>query len=372
MSEIIIIGAGAIGRGYLPWVFGEGTYDLVFVDINPKIVETINKQKKYHAYRVKNKKLEEMIVPVKAAYIPVEFPQEKYKEAVAVFLCVGPRNVVAAVNCIKNMKCPIVLCENDPQTVEKVKNMMSHDRVYFAVPDVITSNTASKDLLAKDPLAIITEDGDIFVDSRAEGIKGNIRFCDESELIGKQWTAKLYIHNTPHCITAYLGALVGAEYIHEAMKYPEVHKIVSGSMNEMLTALKLKWDIPHSFLDWYAQKELSRFCNKLLYDPVSRVAREPLRKLELEGRLIGAAQICVSLGFIPQNILMGIASAIMFENEKDADHHLSFMRNNLSPNLLLTYVLGLRKGEALDLIMKERLPKIITQLENLIMKARKA
>jgi mannitol-1-phosphate/altronate dehydrogenase len=362
MSEIIILGAGAIGRGFLPWVFGSNLYDYVFVDNNTEIIDRLNKQKHYLTYRVKAKKLEEMRVPVKKAYTPSEFLLSKHPDAIAVFMNVGPRNCLSAAKVLKGIECPIILCENDPTTVRVVRNALNYNRVYFAITDVITSNTASPDILAKDPLSIITEDGVLFVDELAGEIKGNIHFCDNVEL-KKQWTAKLYLHNTSHAIAAYLGALVGVHYVHEAMKNPEIKKIVEGSMLEMLTSLKLKWDIPHPFLEWYADKEIQRFSNELLYDPISRVAREPLRKLELEGRLIGAAQICVALGFIPENILIGITSALLFENEQDPDHNLSFMRKTVSPNVLLTYILGLRKGEALEIVMRERLTKIISQLE---------
>ena len=30
-----------------------------------------------------------------------------------------------------------------------------------------------------------------------------------------QWICKLYIHNTTHCILAYLGHIVGLKFIHE-------------------------------------------------------------------------------------------------------------------------------------------------------------
>ena len=370
MSEIIILGAGAIGRGFLPWMLSKAGHEFIFVDVNKKLIERLDRQKQYKAYRARNNKLEEMTVPVKAAYLISEFPAPKFKDAAAAFICVGPRNSLEAAACLKGMKLPIILCENDPQTVNVVKNGLNYERVYFAIPDVITSNSASPELLAKDPLSIITEDGILFIDEGAKDVKGEITFCNDAEL-KKQWTAKLYLHNTPHCITAYLGALVGATYIHESMQFPEIKNIVSGSMNEMLTALKLKWDIPHPFLDWYANKELQRFSNVLLYDPISRVAREPLRKLELEGRLIGAAQICLSLGFTPKNILMGITSALLFENEHDTDRHLSFLRKTLASKLLLTYILGLRKGEALELVMRERLPKIVKQLEDLIANTKK-
>ncbi|MCJ7571936.1 MAG: mannitol-1-phosphate 5-dehydrogenase, partial [Candidatus Thermoplasmatota archaeon] len=346
MSEIIIVGAGAIGRGFLPWIFDLNEYEFVFVDINQELIDRFNHEKQYITYRAKAQKLEKMVVPVKKGYHLSEFSSSKHSNAVAVFMNVGPRNCLSAASVLKGMKCPIILCENDPQTVVVVKNALNYDRVYFAIPDVITSNTAAPDILAEDPVSVVTEDGILFVDVGAKGIKGNIHFCDKSEL-RKQWTAKLYLHNTPHAIAAYLGALAGVHYVHEAMKIPEIKKIVTGAMSEMLTSLKLKWDIPHSFLEWYADKEIQRFSNELLYDPISRVAREPLRKLELEGRLIGAAQICLSLGFIPQNILIGIVSAILFENELDPDRHLSFLRKALSPNILLTYIIGLREGEVL-------------------------
>jgi len=364
MTEIIIVGAGAIGRGFLPWVFGPNLYDYIFIDNNKELVDRLNHQKQYTTYRVKSDKLEQMTVPVKKAYLTSDFSPVNHPDVVAVFMSVGPRNCLAGAKALTGINCPIILCENDPKTVGVVQNALNSNCVYFAIPDVITSNTASPDILAKDPLSIITEDGVLFIDDRARGITGDIHFCNEDEL-RKQWTAKLYLHNTSHAVAAYLGALIGARYLHEAMENPEIKKIVEGSMLEMLTSLKLKWDIPHSFLDWYANKELRRFSNVLLYDPISRVAREPLRKLELEGRLIGAAQICISLGFIPENILIGITSALLFENEHDPDQNLSFMRKTISSNVLLTYILGLRKGEVMEIVMSERLPKIISQLEDL-------
>lgn len=370
MSEIIVIGAGAIGRGYLPWLFTPNQHDWIFVDSSKTIVSQMQKAGKFTTYRVKGKALESREIPVKHACLPEDFRASGYGNAASVFINVGPRNAGKAAKIVESLTCPIILSENDPATVDMVKNITSLKDVYFAVPDVITSNTAPPDLLAKDPLAIVSEDGVMFIDDRVKGLKGDFNFCSAQEL-SKQWTAKLYLHNTPHCVAAYLGALVGVTYVHESMQVPEVSVVVKGAMTEMLNSLKLEWDIPHPFLDWYAEKELARFSCELLYDPISRVAREPLRKLELEGRLIGAAQICLSLGFIPENILIGIASALLFDNKTDSDRHLSFMRKALTPTALLTHVLSLRKGEALERVLSDRLANIIQKLEELS-KKRKA
>lgn len=365
MQDIVFIGAGAINRGFLPWIFDISKYGYIYVDTNRRLIDEMNRNGKFSTFRTMGGKLEEKVVTVKKAYHLDEFSITMIENAAAVFMSVGPRNCLHASTVLKGTKCNIILCENDPESVTIVKNALNYNHVYFAIPDVITSNTAPEETLLKDSLAVHTEDGILFIDEEAGNFVGDINFCSKDEL-RKQWAAKLYLHNTPHCITAYLGALVGAKYLHEAMKYPKIDEIVSGAMKEMLTALKLKWDIPHDFLDWYAEKELRRFSNELLYDPIARVAREPLRKLELDGRLIGAAQICLSMGFTPENILIGIVGALLFVNQDDPDNHLAFIRKSLSSKTLLTYIVGLRHGEALEMVMEERYPKIAGTLEKLI------
>lgn len=366
MKNILVIGAGAIGRGYLPWIFPEDSHSFTFVDKNSEIISQMKSAQKFSIYRVNGTELEQRTVLVKGAYLPEEFPPSQQNWE-AVFVCVGPRAVSKIAALLKSIQAPIILCENDPSTVLTLKEQLPKDRVVvFAVPDVITSNTAPMDLLKKDILSVITERGEMFIDHNVKSLQGDIRYISEQELIHKQWAAKLYLHNTPHCIAAYMGALVGATYVHEAMNIPEVETIVEGSMEEMLMALKAKWDIPHDFLDWYAEKELSRFRCQLLFDPISRVAREPLRKLELDGRLLGAAQICLSLGFVPHNILLGITSALLFDNPQDSDSHLCFMHRALGTTSFLSHVLGLRRGEALEKVLSTEMNLLLSKLHSLV------
>ena len=193
----------------------------------------------------------------------------------------------------------------------------------------------------------------MFVEAGAGNITGDFSVLERDRLIGEQWGAKLYLHNTPHCIAAYLGAAIGATYVYEAMKTPTVSAIVEGAMTEMLNALRWKGGIPHDFLDWYAAKELARFRCRHLFDPIARVAREPLRKLDPHGRLIGAAQICLQHGVIPCNVVKGILGALAFNDGNDPDRHLPFMHWSLSSELFNVYVLGLRRGEPLEHMLRD-------------------
>ena len=46
-KEVVIAGAGKIGRGYLAELFQEGGYHLTFLVHNPKQTEALNRQGKY-------------------------------------------------------------------------------------------------------------------------------------------------------------------------------------------------------------------------------------------------------------------------------------------------------------------------------------
>lgn len=361
-KKILFIGAGAIGRGFLPWVFDQKIYDFIFVDSNRTIINHMNKFKRYKTYRVRDGNYQENQVNIHSAYTPDQFDVSKYNDIVACFYSVGPRNVPKASTLMIGSNIPLILCENEPDCVNTAKTVVGYESVYFAVPDVITSNTAPDKMIQDDPLSIVTEDGVLFIQEGPKSLKGEFKFLTENEIKYDQWIPKLYLHNTAHCIAAYLGALIGAKYVHEPMEIKEFNDIVEGTMNEMLESLKKGWDIEESFLNWYAKKELARFRNKLLFDPISRVSREPLRKLGLEGRLIGAAQICLSHGVMPNNLITGIAAALLFQDQKDPDRHLAFFKNTLTKEDFNTHILGLRSGEPLDLILRNKIDKMTTFL----------
>ena len=130
--------------------------------------------------------------------------------------------------------------------------------------------------------------------------------------------------------------------------------------------MKNKYDIEKDFLDYYANKELQRFSNNLLCDPISRVAREPFRKLAKNERLIGAASLCLSVGILPVNLIKGIMAAFCFDKEDDNDFHIKYLIKSLNKEDFLKIIIGLRENEALfQLIVKnwDKNIKLINELK---------
>lgn len=60
-----------------------------------------------------------------------------------------------------------------------------------------------------------------------------------------------------------------------------------------------------------------RFGNPLLKDAITRVARDPIRKLGRDDRIIGAAELCRSQGVAPDHIATICAAALCYECPDD-------------------------------------------------------
>ena len=365
-KKLVIFGAGAIGRGFLPWVLNFEKYEIIYVENNENLVKKLNQFKQFTTFKVVDNEYQKKIVKIKCCYSLNNFSLRNIYNIKCFIFNVGPRNVSIVAKKIIGTKIPILINENDPKTVLQVKQIVGHKKVYFSVPDVITSNTASAKHLKNDALSIITESGELFVEKNNIKLDGNYKMLSKKDLFNLQWIPKLYLHNTPHCIAAYLGSILQVKFLHQAMNNFFINEIVTGAMEEMIQSLKISWNISHKHLDYYAQKELKRFRNSLLFDPIARVAREPLRKLEIDGRLIYAAQICFSSGVIPKNILKGIVAALLYHNKLDSDCHLSFLRDAMKPKYFNTYILGLRENEPLEILLRNKTKELIEELQLLL------
>ena len=96
------------------------------------------------------------------------------------------------------------------------------------------------------------------------------------------------------------------------------------------------------------KKEIKRFSNKLLYDPISRVARDPLRKLAYDNRLIQAIQVALFNKNLPTNCAIGIKAALKYFNKNDEQSkHLKIMIDNFGEKYVLQKVCGLQNNEPL-------------------------
>ncbi len=355
MKKVLIIGAGAIGRGFLAPLLQDLKFQINFLDKDINLVKRLNKKGSYLAAITNNRNYTfKKIILDKAFNLKEKLNLKDYD---IVFCCVGPKQCEKVATRLKNAK-TIISCENDFFSVYKIKKISKNKNVFFGIPDVITSSTAPKNLLKNDELTTVSEQGELILEKGKYNISKKIKQVNRSEL-DQHWRAKLFIHNAPHAILAYLGHLKKYRYIHDAMMDENIKKIVIGSMKEVTNGvIKAKY-VSKKFATYYMNKEIRRFSNQLLFDPISRVAREPIRKLGKENRIILALRVAQWNKEQPKNIAIGVKAALKFNSKKDPESiYLQNLRKKFDDDEVLEMISGIERTDPLNSFCLEQIIKI--------------
>ena len=123
--------------------------------------------------------------------------------------------------------------------------------------------------------------------------------------------------NTGHAITAYLGRMKGLATIDESIADPAIFAIVKEAMQQSGQALVEKFGFDRDAHFKYIDKIIGRFKNPYLKDDVTRVGREPLRKLSAGDRLVKPVLTARQYGIGTPNLLLGIGAALHYDNPED-------------------------------------------------------
>jgi len=343
MKKAVMYGAGNIGRGFIGKVFSDSGYQVCFIDIDKKLIDAFNKDHEYYVKIVADnfEKLEK-VTNVYAVDANSEDAVKEIAECDIMATSVGVNVLPYIVDNIAkgirmrmsmgNRPLDIILAENLIDVDVKMRKMiyekLSIDEQkwadnYLGLVEASIGRMVpplTQEEREKSPLLIAVEPyAELPVDSL--GFKGPI-----PELVGlKPFTPfdfyikrKLFLHNMGHAICAYLGWQKRYEYISDAIRDQSIYKATKSAMELIVTALSREYpQIPASEIEANKDDLLYRFHNRALKDTIERVAKDPIRKLQPNDRLVGAAKYCLESGICPDEIVEGIIAALKYDNPND-------------------------------------------------------
>jgi mannitol-1-phosphate 5-dehydrogenase len=155
-----------------------------------------------------------------------------------------------------------------------------------------------------------------FDDGANAGFRRGIEIFEEKPDLLPFEEAKLYGHNATHALSAYVAAVRGLERMCELAQDPGAVAFLEAAFIEESGATLIR---RHAGLDplftaegyrAYALDLLTRMFNPHLGDLVSRVGRDPQRKLGWDDRLIGTIRLATAYGVEPRRYAMGAAAAL--------------------------------------------------------------
>ena len=337
MKKAIQFGAGNIGRGFIGAVLSEAGYHVVFADVNELVVNKINEDGKYTVAIMDTECTEQVITNISAVDSRSPELAKEIAQAQVVTTAVGlgilPRIAGALAAGIAERQAQgitdylnVIACENglraSSQLKEHVYSHLSDEQKayadeYVAFPDCSVDRIVPP-IKSENPIDVVVEKFYEWNVERAS-IKGELKMegMNLADNLIAYIERKLFTLNTGHAITAYLGNLKGLKTIADSIADEEIYTIVKAAMQESGEGLVAKYGFDHDAHFAYIDKIIGRFRNPHLQDDVTRVGREPLRKLSANDRLIKPTMTAVEHGFATPNLVLGIGAALHYNNPED-------------------------------------------------------
>lgn len=339
MKKAIQFGAGNIGRGFIGALLHEAGYHVLFADVNPQLVAAINEAETYTVHVMDTECSELRVTNISAldSRSP-DLAAEIVRAGIvttAVGLGVLPRIAEAvaasiAARSAQGVREPlnVIACENGIRASSQLKTaVMAHldeaqqayCETYVGFPDCSVDRIVPP-LRSENPIDVVVErfyewnvERDAFRGPVPEipGMNpaGNLDACIER---------KLFTLNTGHAVTAYLGRMKGHTTICQSISDPQIHALVKAAMRESGRGLMARYGFDREAHYAYIDKILGRFTNPYLCDDVTRVGREPLRKLSAGDRLVKPILTARQYGIATPNLMLGIGAALHYDNPEDA------------------------------------------------------
>jgi mannitol-1-phosphate 5-dehydrogenase len=173
----------------------------------------------------------------------------------------------------------------------------------------------AKDIVAKDERAFLVEAFDTILVSACPFTRRLDRLVEKSDLRPFE-DAKLYGHNAIHALAAYVGQTLGLAHMYELREQAGLLPWLRAAFTEESGAALIRKHqgkdalfTPAGFDD-YAEDLLKRMTQASLRDSCARVARDPVRKLAWDDRLIGTLRLAHNQGVKAERVAFGVWAAL--------------------------------------------------------------
>jgi mannitol-1-phosphate 5-dehydrogenase len=388
-QNILIFGAGKIGRSFIGQLFGRAGYRVVFVDMDRPLVDTLNHRRNYTVVIKGPEKEERWTIGNVRAIHALDVPKvtEAIRMADIMAISVGKNALPAVADVVAEgllerektrpgVILDIILAENmrsaDLFLRKKLRDLLPGSYPLDQLVGLVETSIGKmvpimteKDLEA-DPLQVFAEPYNTLILDR-KGFRGKIPdipgFALKDNM--KAWVdRKAFIHNLGHATAAYFGYLKhpDATFMYQVLEDTDIYKFTREVMLESSVVLMSMYpgEFTPKALSAHIDDLLSRFRNRNLGDTVFRVGCDLKRKLGSDDRFMAVIRSALEHKQPHDRILKAMAMGFLFSatDEKgqvlteDAVFHQEFRKD---PDRMFDKVCGLRVPEDENLISQLKL-----------------
>ncbi len=379
MMSCVIFGAGKIARGFIGHLLYLGGIPFTFIEKSAALADLVNETGRYTVHILGNSEKDCVVTGARAiGYSDKQGIIRAIAEADVVFTAVGGKNLGEIVpflaegiiiKAADGARLNIITCENWKQPASFLQNavlailpasMLEYFKTCVGFSEAVVMRSAIEpdaSLLRQDPLCVnVSNYWELPVDaSRLAGPLPDIPGVKAIEGFAGFLERKFYTYNSANGTVSYLGALLGYKMIADAAQDERILEILDKVYSETSKALSKKHHFPLEQQAAFARTSFAKLQDKAIVDFIERNARDPLRKLGPDDRLVGSAQLVLEYGIEPLGLATAIAAAIHYENPGDPSaEELRQLLKVHGTGHILENICGLEKdGTIYNLVLKK-------------------
>lgn len=370
MKNVIIVGAGRLGKGFMGETFFNAGWNITFLDSDPAVIEALNrtgeynvrvhttdtvftnKIKDYQAYLTDNNysvmasflKSDLLMLPL----YPADF------EAAAKYLahCFDTQY-----DTDQTAKKTLVCLTNKNHIIDQItayfrdnlrddavkqwfdQNVVVRDSIVRRGTDAKTN--AATELVTTAVAALIIQ-GPVYSDF------SDVKWLDVRDNVEMLKDIKVFLINGPHATTAYAGYLKNYRDIAEAEKDPDVQKLVQSVHDATVQAVLYEYPVTR---DQIRELEYLPAAKDEMSDAIYRVGFDPIRKLGENDRLMGVVKLCEKYGINYDGIVKAAACAFAYDEPKDKNAMI--IQSEIKANGITATVSKYINRETSDKVVKQ-------------------
>lgn len=342
-KQAVIFGAGKIARAFIAHLLTISGFEITFVEKSPELVALLKARKKYKVH-IMGAPEKSLVIHGFEVLVPDDAPSvaEKVAAATVVFVSIGGPNLPQIAPLLaagietaaaKGRTDPlnIILCENFFQPAAWLHGMIAEQlspgasewfkqNVGIVETMVLRSSIEpTEEMRTEDPLSLKAQDmWEMPADKEAfVGPVPPIQGLVPKEKFQASLTRKLFTYNAINAVFAYLGHLKGYELLSDAANDPELIREAEACGREAGEALCKRYGFDPEEQRQFAASAIAKYQKREIVDPIERNARDPVRKLSRNDRLVGPACLALEEGIRPVALSRTIAAGLFYDNPAD-------------------------------------------------------
>lgn len=328
--SIVIIGAGATGRGHIGQLAHDAGFAVTYIERRADLVDCLKTAGRFTvglaAESITNLEIDDFEVLHTSS---TESCSEAIADADIIATAVIPTNLESTLPTLaaglklrqaKGIEKPlnVIACENMERSSSTLRGYLQKADfdlnwkwidAHIGFPDSMVARAVP--VPKDDPLVLLAESTQEWSVDATKILEPMPRL-EGMTLSANQAAAlerKLYIKNTGHMSIGILGFLKRYELMDVATRDADVFALVDAATRESTAAVVAKHGFDADWTENYRASFLDAMKSPFLPDDITRVIREPLRKLTREERLVGPAMLACEQGQTPRALAAVIAAA---------------------------------------------------------------